>query len=158
MPNSFLRHAAVITLAAGVVFAQGPNGSQSSTAGTQAEGQDTVSRHLEKLAQVFDLTDSQKEQARTMFDQAEQSAKPVQQESQQNLEGLAAAAKSGKSEGDIQKLAQEEGRLLGQLLAIRTQAWAKFYQILTPEQRAKVEQTEEHFRQEHPTVEHKNGP
>jgi Spy/CpxP family protein refolding chaperone len=150
---------ALAVLAAGIAFAQVPGGNSQPDAPTTKQGrQDITSSHLEKLAQVFDLTDSQKETARTIFEQVEQSAQPVRQESQQNLDELIAAAKAGKNEGEIQKLAQEQGRLLGQLLAIRTVAWAKFYRMLTPEQRAKAEPMNEQFKQKAPSGEPKNGP
>jgi Spy/CpxP family protein refolding chaperone len=99
------------------------------------------------MAQALGLTASQKEQARMIFQHARQSAQPIQQEVRQNRENLLAAAKAGKSEGDIEKLADDQGRLLGKLIAIRTEATAKFYQMLTPEQRIKADQMDEQFRQ-----------
>ena len=113
--------------------------------------------NLEHIAQALNLTDSQKGQARTIFQQARQSAEPVRQELKQNRETLAAAAKAGKSESDIQNLANERGRLLGKLVAIRTVASAKFYQILTPQQRVKADQMHEQFRQRARSGERKNG-
>jgi Spy/CpxP family protein refolding chaperone len=139
MQRSISSCTALAALAAGIAFAQAPGGNPQPDAPSTKQGrQDVTSGHIEKLAQVFDLTDSQKETARTILEKAEQSAQPVRQKSQQNLDELAAAAKAGQNEAEIQKLAQEEGRLLGQLLEIRTLAWAKFFQLLTPEQRAKA--------------------
>jgi len=103
--------------------------------------------YSEQMAQALSLTASQKEQARMIFKHAQQSAQPIQQEVRQNREKLVAAAKAGKGEGDIEKLADDQGRLLGKLIAIRTEASAKFYQILTPEQRFKADQMDEQFRQ-----------
>ena len=159
MQRSIPSCATLAAITAGLVFAQAPSGnSQPGDSSSQQGRQDVTSRHLERLAQIFDLTDSQKENARTIFEQAEQTAQPIRQESQQNVNKLAAAAKADQNEGEIQKLAQEQGRLLGQLLAIRTVAWSKFYQMLAPEQRAKVAQTDEQVRQKAPPAEHKNGP
>lgn len=158
MEQSFLRHAVLAAIAAGIVFAQAPtdNSQPRATAPPQG-GQDVTNRHLERLAQIFDLTHPQKESARTIFKQAELSAQPVRQESQQNLDKLAGAAKAG-MESDIRKLAEEQGRLLGQLLAIRTVAWAKFYQMLTPEQRGKGDQLNERFDQRGASGGPKTGP
>ena len=159
MQQSFLCYAALAALAAGIVFAQAPtDNSQPGATGTQQGRQDVTNNHLERLAQIFDLTDPQKERVRTIFDQAEQFAQPVRQEWQQNLNKLVDAAKAGMEEGDIRKLAEEQGRLLGQLLAIRTTAWAKFYQMLTPEQRGKAEQLNERFEQRGLSGGQKNGP
>jgi Spy/CpxP family protein refolding chaperone len=102
---------------------------------------------VDHVAQVLNLTESQKEQARTIFAQVRQSAQPVREELRQNRGKLMAAAKVANNESEIQKLAMEQGRLMGKLIAIRTEGSAKFYQILTPEQRVKADQMHEQFRQ-----------
>lgn len=112
--------------------------------------------HLARIAQALNLTDSQKQQAREIFQQARHSAQPVRQELKQNREALTAAAEADKSDADIQRLSTEQGRLLGQMVAIRTEASAKFYQMLTPDQRAKADQMHQQFRRNHAS-ERKNG-
>jgi Spy/CpxP family protein refolding chaperone len=102
---------------------------------------------VDHVAQVLNLTEPQKEQARTIFEQMRQSAQPVRQELKQNREKLMAAAKVANNESAIQKLAMEQGRLMGKLIAIRTEGSAKFYQVLTPEQRVKSDQMHEQWRQ-----------
>lgn len=156
--HSLTKYAAVSALAAGMAFAQASAVSNSPTNAPKAqEGRCGFMRqHLEHLAQTLNLTDSQKQQARTIFQQARQSAQPVRQELKQNREALSAAAKAGQT-ADIQKLSSEQGRLMGRLVAIRTEASAKFYQILTPEQRAKADQMHQQFRQRNRNAERKNG-
>src|SRR5215472_16149909 len=159
MRLAFLQNAAWAALAAGIAFGQAPGCKSNLDAPSPDQGRKAlVNRQLEQLAQAFDLTDSQKEQARAIFEQAERSTQPVRHDSQQNLDELTAAAKAGKNEAEIQKLAQEQGRLLGRLLAIRTEAWAKFYQMLTLDQRAKAERPHEGVRQNAPPREHTTGP
>jgi Spy/CpxP family protein refolding chaperone len=102
---------------------------------------------LDRLTQSLNLTDSQKQRARAIFESARQSAQPIRQELKANRDKLRAAAKVSNGEGDIQRLATEQGRLLGKLIAIRTQASANFYQMLTPEQRVKADQMHEQFRE-----------
>jgi Spy/CpxP family protein refolding chaperone len=102
---------------------------------------------LDRVAQALNLTAAQKQQAQTIFQQAQLSAQPIRQELKQNREKLSAAAKMSNSEADIQNLATERGRLLGKLIAIRTEASAKFYQLLTPEQRVKDEQLHQQLRE-----------
>jgi Spy/CpxP family protein refolding chaperone len=153
MTRSVLKPAAIITLAAGFLVAQGPS-AKPLPGPTERRG---FYGHIEQLAQVLNLTDSQKEQARTIFRNARESSQPVQQELRQNRDRLTAAAKTA-SEPDIQRLAIEQGRLWGQLTAIRTEASAKFYQILTPEQRVKYEQMRQERRQRFRSGERDNGP
>ena len=150
MRYSFIKYAAVAALVAGITFAQTPTSdSRQGTVNAQQGRLGFMRGHLDldHVAQALNLTDSQKVQARTIFQQARQSAEPIRQELRQNREKLSAAAKVSNSEGDIQKLANEQGRLLGKLIAIRTEASAKFYQMLTPEQRVKADQMHEQFRQ-----------
>jgi Spy/CpxP family protein refolding chaperone len=113
--------------------------------------------YSEQMAQALGLTASQKEQARMIFQYARQSAQPIRQELMQNREKLVAAAKAGKSDADIEKIADDHGRLLGRLVAIRTEASAKFYKMLTPEQRAKADRMDEQFRQKVRSKELDNG-
>jgi Spy/CpxP family protein refolding chaperone len=140
MQSSFLKHA-VLAFSAPLV-AQRP----SATRHPDAARWLSFDRYLEHLARVLGLTESQKEQAITIFRNARKSSQPVHQELRQNRELLTAAAKSA-SELDIQRLATEQGRLFGQLVAIRARASAKFYQTLTPEQRVKYDQMREQSRQ-----------
>lgn len=148
---SFTKCATAATLAAGIIFAQSPASDTQPGAGYIQNWRLGSSMHgqfdLDRLTQVLNLTDAQKGQAQTIFQDAQLSAKPIRQELKQNRERLSAAAKISNSEGDIQKLAKEQGRLLGELIAIRTEASAKFYQILTPEQRVKDDQLHQQLRE-----------
>lgn len=149
MRHAFTKYAAVATLVAGIGFAQAPAGNLRPDAeGTQEGRRGFMSGHLDRFTQALNLTDSQKEQARKIFDSARQSAQPIRQEMRQNREKLAAAAKVSTNESDIQKLATEQGRLFAKLVVIRTEASAKFYKILTPEQRMKADQMHEQMREQ----------
>jgi Spy/CpxP family protein refolding chaperone len=146
----YIKRAAVAIFAAGIICAQNPTGDTQSGAAKAQQGRHCMMGghlDLDHVAQVLNLTDSQKEQARTIFQNVQQSAQPIRQELKQNREKLTAAAKASNSEADIQRLATEQGRLLGKLIAIRTVGSAKFYQVLTPEQRVKADQMHEQFRQ-----------
>ena len=150
MGYSVNKFAVVVTLAAGITLAQTPGGALRPGPGnTQEERPGMMRGHmdLDRIAQALNLTDSQKEQARTIFQRAHESAQPIRQELKDNREKLSTAAKATNSEADIQKLAEEQGRLLGKLIAIHTEASAKFYRMLTPEQRVKYDQMREQFRE-----------
>jgi|SRR5581483_3428839 len=146
----------VITLAAMIAFAQTPSGNPPAGPADTQQKRLGLTRHLEHLAQVLGLSDSQKEQAGMIFQQARESGQPIREELTRNRARLTAATKEGASDVDIQRLANEQGRLMGRLVAIRAQASSRFYRILTSEQRVKAEQMHELFR-EHPE-ERETGP
>jgi protein CpxP len=126
---------AVAVVAAGMLFAQTQIAPHNRGAGHGAFVH-------QRMMQALNLTDAQKEQAKAIFQQAKQSAQPIRAQLQQNRQALAAAAKTGNT-AQIQQLANDEGRLLGQVIAVRTEAMSKFYNTLTPEQRAKADQLQQ---------------
>ena len=104
-------------------------------------------QHMDSMAQKLNLTDPQKQEFHTIFQQAHQSAMPIREELKTNREALAAAVKANKT-GEIQQLATARGKLVGQMTAIYAEAHAKFYQTLTPEQKVKADQMRMEFRQQ----------
>jgi len=158
MGRSFVKYAAVAALATGMVFAQTPAGTSQSETGTAKQGRHGfMRRHLGRVTQALNLTDSQKQQSRAIFQQARESSQPLRRQLKQNREALQAAAKANTGDAEIQRLANEQGSLLAQLVTIRTEASAKFYQLLTPEQRAKADQLRGQFRQQRHSAERRNG-
>jgi Spy/CpxP family protein refolding chaperone len=119
-----LKLAVVALLAAGLVSA------------AKAPGRKAVRNQVFK---ALNLSQDQKVQARTIFQDAVQSAKPVAQQLKQNREALAVAV-TGNDAPKIQQLSTEQGQLRGQILGIRSGAMSKFLGILTPEQRTAAEQ------------------
>lgn len=96
------------------------------------------SRHFHRggaLMQI--LTDSQKAQAKTVFEQARQTSQPVRQQLRENRKLLRAAVQSGDT-AKIQQVSATEGSEIGQLMAIRSSAFSKVYQNLTPDQKQKL--------------------
>jgi Spy/CpxP family protein refolding chaperone len=136
--------AAVTALAAGMALAQAP------TPSTRPAPQKAPFRHPmfghEQMMQALNLTAAQKQQSKTIFDDAKQKAEPIRQEMRQNREALHAAVKANNI-SDIERLSSHQGELQGKALAIRSAAMAKFYAILTPEQRTKADQMRSRMRQ-----------
>ncbi len=93
----------------------------------------------EQMMKELNLTPTQKQQAETIFGNAREKARPIRQEIQQNREALHAAMKANDT-AKIEHLSTQQGNLMGKATAIRTQAMAKFYATLTPEQRMKADQ------------------
>lgn len=140
MKQQIIRFAAVAAMATGMVFAQTPSPSGNARPGIH----NFMHQRLARAAQELNLTDAQKQQARTIFQQARQTAQPVRDQLKQNRQALTAAVKSG---SDVQALSQTQGSLMGQLTAIRSNAMSQFYAILTAEQKAKADQMHQQMQQ-----------
>lgn len=149
MRNTFLTFLATGALAAGMAFAQAPaaNTAPSGQGATtqQHAHRNFLDRHLAWLSRRLNLNDAQRAQAKTIFMQARDTAKPVRQQLKENRAALRAAVKSDNA-GQIQQLATARGNLMGKMMVIQSDAGAKFYQVLTPEQRAKDDQLHQQFR------------
>jgi Spy/CpxP family protein refolding chaperone len=90
------------------------------------------------LSTALDLTDAQKAQAKTIFEAARTQSQPLADQLKQGHQAMAAAVKANDA-AQIQSLSASQGTLMGQLAAIHGKAMAQFYQILTPDQKAKAD-------------------
>lgn len=93
----------------------------------------------ERIAQELNLNDAQKAQAKSIFAATRQETAPLRSQLKQDRAALRIAVKTN-DRAQIEKLSSEEGRIVGKLMAARSESMAKFYQTLTPEQRAKADQ------------------
>lgn len=98
------------------------------------------------MMQALNLTDAQKDQAKSIFQQARANAEPLRQQLRQNHQAMAQAIKAD-DEAAIQQLSRTRGELTSQILASHSVAAAQFYKVLTPEQRAKADQMRQNMRQ-----------
>ena len=146
MKHRMIQLIGIGALAGGMVFTQAasPSPSGSSTSTTR---RDMMRERFAQMEQKLNLTDAQKQQAHSIFKSARESSQPIRTQLRENREALAAAAKAGKSDSTIQELATKQGQLLGQEIAIHTQAYKKFYSILTPDQRTKADQMHQQFKE-----------
>lgn len=130
--NRFAALTAVAALGAASLFA-----AETSAAGGAAG----VHRHGHWgafLSSYLNLTAAQQTQAKSIFQDARQSAMPIRQQLKQTRQSLRAAIQANNT-AQIQQLAASEGNEIGQLAAIRGTAMAKMYQILTPDQQQKLQ-------------------
>ena len=137
MKHSLLNVAGVAALAAGMAFGQSaptPNPPSQNAPGQHAGRGQMFGR----LGADLNLTDAQKEQAKSIFSAARQSGQPVQTQLKQARQALAAAVKSGASDAEIDRLSNNLGPLMAQSTAIHTKAFAKFYCTLTQDQKDKL--------------------
>jgi Spy/CpxP family protein refolding chaperone len=102
----------------------------------------------QKMATALGLTDQQKSQAKTIFQDARTQSQPVREALKQERQQIQAAIKSGKSPSEVQQMAQSEGPQMAQLAGIRAAAFAKLYAILTPDQQQKLATMHQNARQQ----------
>ncbi len=117
--------ALVLGLATATVVAQGPRG---------GEG-----RSMGRVASELNLTDSQKQTAQTIFQEAAAASRATLDSLRTARESMEAAIKANKGDNELQSNAMEEGRLMGDLALVRARAAAKFYAMLTAEQKLKAD-------------------
>jgi Spy/CpxP family protein refolding chaperone len=134
--NTTMRHKAVklltiLLLSSITVLAQG--------GGRPGPGGPKPSR-INFLATVLSLTDDQKQEATAIFDAAEQASTSLRDSLRQQRQALNDAAKASAADSQIDQLAAALGDLTGQLASIQTKAFAKFYALLTTDQRTKLDQ------------------
>jgi Spy/CpxP family protein refolding chaperone len=89
------------------------------------------------LASYLNLTPQQQAQRKAIFQNLRQSSMPVRQELRQTRGELRNAVRANDT-AKIQQLAKTEGSEVGQLAAMRGEASAKSYQILTPQQKQEL--------------------
>ena len=143
MKRHFFRIAGITALGVGLALAQAP------ATGTRPVPKAPYTHPVfghERMMQALNLTAAQKQQADTIFGDARQKAEPIRKEIRQNKEALHAAVKAN-NVSEIDRLASHQGELQGKLLAMRSESMAKFYAILTPEQRTKHDEMMSKMRQ-----------
>jgi periplasmic protein CpxP/Spy len=91
------------------------------------------------MAGQLNLTDTQKQYARQLMQDARTQAQPLREQLKQNRQELEAAIKSNNT-GAIAQLTERQADLRGQVAAIHAKQMAAFYAQLTPEQKAKAEE------------------
>jgi Spy/CpxP family protein refolding chaperone len=101
------------------------------------------SRRLDFLAGYLSLTETQKTQAKTIFDSAATASETARGSLTGAHEAVRAAVKAGSPDAEIDRLAAAVGTIQGQLVAINAKAEKAFYAILTAEQKTKYDSLRE---------------
>jgi Spy/CpxP family protein refolding chaperone len=94
---------------------------------------------LDYLAGYLSLTDAQKTQAQVIFTAAQSAAETARGQMDSARTALTTAIKANASESELDRLAAAIGAIDGQLAAIHAKAEAKFYALLTAEQKTKYD-------------------
>ncbi len=87
---------------------------------------------------LLELQDDQPQKLRSILDAGLATAIPMRNQ-MQPASDLFEAAKSGKSDEEIVKIAEAEANAAAQMQALGARTFAKIYRILTPEQQAKAD-------------------
>ena len=134
MKHSLLNATAVAALAAAMAFGQNTP-TQDKPAHKGRAGRGAV---MGRFGADLNLTDAQKQQASSIFSASRETARSLGTQLKQSREALAAAVKSGASDAEIEKLSNNLAPLLAQSTANHAKTFAKFYSILTQEQKDKI--------------------
>jgi len=125
-----------LTLASALVLAQSQNSSPNPPSAAER------SQHrVEMLTAKLSLTAEQQQQATTIFTNSGTTTQPLVENMLRTQQSLASAVKNNDTAG-IEQASATVGKLTTQITAAEGKADAAFYQILTPEQRAKMDQPE----------------
>jgi Spy/CpxP family protein refolding chaperone len=98
-----------------------------------------ASNRLEYLTGYLSLTEAQKAQAKTIFDAASTANETARGQLTAAQEALSAAVKANRSEPELDQLAAAVGVIQGQVAATNAKTSAKFYALLTAEQKTKYD-------------------
>jgi Spy/CpxP family protein refolding chaperone len=142
--KTLIRTTIFSTLLGGLLFAQAQAGPAGRAFGRQQMGPGAAMRARaggmgQLMAGYLGLTDAQKTQLQEIRQNARAQAQPIQEQLRQNRQELQAATKAGQP---VDAIAAQQGKLLGDLIAIRARTQQQFRALLTPEQQAKLDQFE----------------
>jgi Spy/CpxP family protein refolding chaperone len=128
-------------LVAGLVAAQStPANSTGTNPGNGSQWQ-----HRGQMFSQLQLTDAQKTQAQQIFQALHANSQTLETQLQGIHQQLTSAVKGGAPDAQIDQLSSQAGTVMGQLMAMRSKASAKFYAILTPDQKAKADAMGDRF-------------
>ncbi|MEO8128280.1 MAG: Spy/CpxP family protein refolding chaperone [Bryobacteraceae bacterium] len=130
--RKIMRSAAFVLLAAGCLFAQPP-------LGRGRDDQSWVERKTQFLANRLTLSDSQKQQVLSLFTASDQNTESLETKLLQARRALRDATRRNAPDNEIDQLAGTVGFLFGQVEAVKAKADTAVYNLLTAEQRQKMD-------------------
>ncbi len=130
-------------LAAGILAAQpatqAPAQPQSSQPQAHAKNRGQGGQMMGRLTRRLGLSPDQVSQAQSIFANARSQRKALAPQLKSEHQAMQAAVKSD-NEAQIDQVTSQNAQLNSQVRAIHAKAMAKFYSILTPDQKAKFDQ------------------
>jgi len=104
-----------------------------------AQGGRGGTNRLDFLAGYLTLTEAQKTQAATIFTAADTAKATLQGQMTAARDALQAAVKANRADAELDRLAAAVGVIHGQSAAVEAKANARFYALLTAEQKTKFD-------------------
>lgn len=99
---------------------------------------------IDHLSMMYDLTDAQKAEVRQMWTAEKPNVMPIVQQLAATHKQMVGASANGKfDEAAVTSLANKQGQSIAQLIVEKQRMTAKFYMLLTPEQRAKFDRIQQ---------------
>lgn len=93
---------------------------------------------LQHLTRTYNLTNAQQAQVKALWQSEKQNVVPLLQQLEQGSKEMHAATANGTfDEAKVNQIAQQQSQTITSLLVEKEKLQSKFYQILTPDQRAK---------------------
>jgi Spy/CpxP family protein refolding chaperone len=132
-------------VAAGLLAAQTPQPTPGQTPGAPSGKMHARAGRMHRLAQLLNLSPDQKTQAKAIFQAARTNAQPLAAQMRDARAALANAVKSSAPDAEIDRLSNNAGSVATQLTALRTKTFARFYTILTPDQKDKLNAVMDRF-------------
>jgi len=107
-----------------------------------------IRRILNRIADRLDLTDEQRAQIRQILEKERPVVQPLLEDAKATRQQILAATANGTfNEEQITALANHQAQNMAKLIVERERVKTQIYQVLTPEQRKKVEEMKERFEQ-----------
>lgn len=137
-------------LVAGLAVLMGTAISKSQTSSDTAPPPPPMHRHemgmgphmLKFMAAKLNLTDTQQEQAKAIMQKEMTSMKPMMQQSRQIEQQLHQYAEGNYDEAKVRTLATQKAQLEVEMTVQKTRLHSELYQLLTPDQQAKLKEME----------------
>jgi len=133
---------AIISVSPFAVFAQRGRG-MGGMRGERGARVPVMDEHTTLLvfAALLNLNDTQQQQLGIIFDSAVKIAAPLNTQIDDGKQAIFEAIQSGKSEDQVKAVEDNENSASAQLLALQAQTFGKMCALLTPAQKAEVDDT-----------------
>jgi len=104
-------------------------------------------KRIDRMAKRLDLTPQQRDQVRAIVDKSRPALRVLRDKMHDNRKATRALMQQDNArEADIRKLANERGKLVSEMIVLRTRMQQDIRGVLTAEQRDKLKQHYEHRR------------
>lgn len=133
------------SLAAGLAYAMPPGGGGRCLDGGRGmgfgyHGLDTDA-HVDRMAERLDLTKEQRDKVRAIVDKTRPQTRELRDKLSENRKQLQTLTQQGTAkESEIRKLADNQGKLIADMIVQRNKVQGEISAVLTPEQREKMQQ------------------